>query len=122
MGYMWALGTYIYIYMYITLGIVYYNSTNASRKGEMLEKMVDRSTEVDINECCMIDRSLSTIRHSALTSVDLHFHLQLGVYAINTRDMTEHCGNIGGEVQYGYKVTEPGITLGIVIQVLTLKI
>ena len=84
--------------------------------------MVDRSTEVDIIECCMTDRLLSTIRHCALTSVDLStcistFNQGYISFAVITRDTTEHCGNIGGEVQYRYKVSEPGtyLTIGIVI-------
>ena len=38
-------------------------------------------------------------------------------YEVITRDTTEHCGNIGGEVQYGYKVSQPGtyLTLTVVI-------
>ena len=81
--------------------------------------MVDRSMEVDIIECCMIDRLLPTHK-------TLRFGFRRPAFspsirdisnAVITRDTTEHCGNIGGEVQYGYKVSEPGTyqTLGIVI-------
>ena len=47
--------------------------------------MVARLTEVDIIECCMIDRLIST--HKTLCfdlrrPVNLHFHLQSGVYLL----------------------------------------
>ena len=81
--------------------------------------LVDRSTEVDITDCC-ID-CYQPMRDCALTSVDLSTCITTfnqGIsHALITRDTTDHCGNTGGEVQYGYKVSEQGLylTLGIVI-------
>ena len=85
----------------------------------MEEKMVEKSMEVDIIECCMIDRLLSTHRTLRLTFVGLStcisaFNQGYSSYAVITRDTEEHCETIGGEVQYGYIVSEPGtyLTLG----------
>ena len=67
--------------------------------------MVDRSTEVDIIQCCMINRLLPTHKplrfdFRQLSTCISTFNQGYISYAVITRGTTEHCGNIGDLVRF----------------------
>ena len=66
---------------------------------------------------------IKCIRHCDLTSVDLStgmstFNQRYIAYAVITRDTIQHCGNTGGEVQYGYKVSPGPLVDGSIIYII----